>query len=594
MNGQTEGIIMDRKNISVGAILFGVMLLSGAGAVWGQAQQAGSIVAWGKNNYGQCNVPSPNTGFVAISAGGFHSLALQMDGSILGWGDNSAKECDVPVPNTGFTAIAAGHYHSLGLKADGSIVAWGNNTSKQCDVPSPNGGFVAIAEGKSHSLGLKSDGSVVAWGSNYYTQCDVPWPNGGFVAITAGGSHSLGLKADGSIVAWGYNFFRQCNVPSLNAGFVGIAAGESHSLGLKADGSIVAWGDNSSKKCNVPLPNTGFVAIAAGDGHSLGLKADGSLVAWGDNGYKQCNIPILNARYYAIAGGGYHSLALYRFDNDLDGDGIDNDVDNCPSNYNPEQADTDRDGVGDVCECWIHVDPASLTFEVSQIGKNPERQTLVMYNSGPEAVAWEIVEDCPWLSVSPRSGMLTGEPVPLEVSVDVSGMSYGDYEYPLTITAPGAFNSPMIIPVTVKVLRPEIGLESSTISMVGYQDEGRERSEIYTQSIRSVGKNNLNWTIEHDCPWLIVSPLAGITEPQKPSIVELTADLVGLNLGDYNCQVVVWDPEATNNPKTFQVNLHYTSTCYTGPDQEEWILLGRPRSWGRRGNAMAMPAIHMK
>ena len=29
----------------------------------------GSIVAWGYNDYGQCNVPSPNTGFVAIAAG---------------------------------------------------------------------------------------------------------------------------------------------------------------------------------------------------------------------------------------------------------------------------------------------------------------------------------------------------------------------------------------------------------------------------------------------------------------------------------------------------------------------------------------------
>lgn len=35
---------------------------------------------------------------------------------------------------------------------------------------------------------------------------------------------------------------------------------------------------------------------------------------------------------------------------DSDGDGIDDDVDNCPSSENPDQGDADADGVGDVCD----------------------------------------------------------------------------------------------------------------------------------------------------------------------------------------------------------------------------------------------------
>jgi formylglycine-generating enzyme required for sulfatase activity len=112
-------------------------------------------VAWGYNGYGQCTLPSPNTGFTAIAAGNSHSLGLKTDGSIVAWGRNDYGQCTVPSPNTGFTAIAAGGYHSLGLKQDGSIVAWGRNDYGQCTVPSPNTGFTAIAAGGYHSLGLK-------------------------------------------------------------------------------------------------------------------------------------------------------------------------------------------------------------------------------------------------------------------------------------------------------------------------------------------------------------------------------------------------------------------------------------------------------
>jgi len=62
---------------------------------------------------------------VAVSGGETFSLGLKDDGSIVAWGRNTFGQCNVPAPNTGFIAIAVGYAHSLGLKNDGSIVAWG-------------------------------------------------------------------------------------------------------------------------------------------------------------------------------------------------------------------------------------------------------------------------------------------------------------------------------------------------------------------------------------------------------------------------------------------------------------------------------------
>ncbi|MCB1048858.1 MAG: T9SS type A sorting domain-containing protein, partial [Calditrichaeota bacterium] len=114
----------------------------------------GSIVAWGWNELGQCDIPFPNSDFVALSVDQFHSLGLKADGSILAWGSNSSGQCNVPEPNTDFMAIAGGGFHSLGLKADGSIVAWGDNANGQCEIPEPNSGFVVVAASSYTSLGI--------------------------------------------------------------------------------------------------------------------------------------------------------------------------------------------------------------------------------------------------------------------------------------------------------------------------------------------------------------------------------------------------------------------------------------------------------
>ena len=294
------------KHLYKVSLLVAVFLLAAAGT--GLAQWNGVTVAWGYNEYDQCNVPEPNEGFAAVAGGANHSLGLKADGFIVAWGRNDDGQCNVPEPNEAFAAVAAGGNHSLGLKADSSIVAWGKNDWGQCNVPVPNEGFVAVAGGGEHSLGLKEDGSIVAWGYNEYGQCDVPEPNEGFAAVAGGANHSLGLKEDGSIVAWGNNTYGQCNVPEPNENFVAVAAGNFHNLGLKADGSIVAWGYNAWGQCFVPEPNENFVAVAGAYCHSLGLKEDGSILAWGDNTYDQCNVPEPNEGFVAFAAGYFHSL----------------------------------------------------------------------------------------------------------------------------------------------------------------------------------------------------------------------------------------------------------------------------------------------
>ena len=247
-------------------------------------------MAWGYNTYGQTNVPAPNTGFVAVAAGGNHSLGLKADGSIVAWGWNYYGQTNVPAPNTGFVAVAGGVGTVWVSRPTGP--SWrGDTTATVKPTSPPNTGFVAVAAGGDHSLGLKADGSIVAWGYNGYGQTNVPAANTGFVAVAAGGDHSLGLKADGSIVAWGYNGDGQTNVPAPTR--VSWPSPRAVATVWVSRPTGPSWrGDATTRvKPTSPRPIPIFVAVAAGGQHSLGLKTDGSIVAWGWNYYGQTNVP---------------------------------------------------------------------------------------------------------------------------------------------------------------------------------------------------------------------------------------------------------------------------------------------------------------
>ncbi len=289
------------------------------------AAPTGDIVGWGDDSVGQIDIPVDLTGVTAISAGGFHNLALRSDGTVAAWGANGYGQSDVPADLDHVIAIAAGYVHSLALRNDGTVVAWGygknGQGNGQSDVPPGLSDVVGIAAGFYHNLAVKSDGTVVTWGNGYDGQWDIPAGLTDVVAVAAGGFHSLALQADGTVAAWGgrigggHGDFGQGRVPPGLRDIVAISAGYYHSMALRSDGTVAAWGWGYYGETTVPDGLTDVVAIAAGYEHSLALKADGSVVGWGWNGpvwnyYGQASPPASATDVFAISAGFQHSIAL--------------------------------------------------------------------------------------------------------------------------------------------------------------------------------------------------------------------------------------------------------------------------------------------
>jgi hypothetical protein len=73
---------------------------------------------------------------VAVAAGGYHNLALKSNGTVVAWGSDDSGQCQVPESiQRRVVAVAAGDLHSLALLSTGTVVAWGNIDNDRCTVP---------------------------------------------------------------------------------------------------------------------------------------------------------------------------------------------------------------------------------------------------------------------------------------------------------------------------------------------------------------------------------------------------------------------------------------------------------------------------
>jgi len=162
------------------------------------------------------------------------SLALRSDGSVVAWGDNLQGQCNVPPrpPGLDFVEIAAGAKHGLGRLSDGTVLAWGSNVLGQCNVPplAPGVVYVELDAGEDFSLARRSDGSVATWGDDRSFQLQVP--------TLPGQTLTAGISASGDMASLLY--LRRCFEPEIYCTSKANSLGCVPAIGLSAAPSASA------------------------------------------------------------------------------------------------------------------------------------------------------------------------------------------------------------------------------------------------------------------------------------------------------------------------------------------------------------------
>lgn len=115
----------------------------------------------------------------------------------------------------------------------------------------------------------------------------------------------------------------------------------------------------------------------------------------------------------------------------------------------------------------IALSPTSFNYTAQVGGPNPGSQTLNVSNGGGGTLSWTASDDASWLSLSPTSGTNAGS---VTASVNTAGLAAGTYTAVITVSAPGAANTPATANVTLTLTQSYDGswagitAQDSTIS----------------------------------------------------------------------------------------------------------------------------------
>ncbi len=258
------------------------------------------------------------------------------------WSANG-RDCDdsdVAIGDCGWIAVSAGLYHSCGVRGSGAVACWGSD-----DIASmaPEGSYVDVDldSGSTGGCALATDGTIDCFvESSYYDYSgvftgpymDVCAAYGHFCALDLHGrlecngsvfygsppigdvfvdvdcDYNIGcaLAADGTATCWGRSHTNVTEIDVAASGWEAIAVSNSHACGLTTAGELECSGEDYGG--NLTVTGGPYTSLGAGEGHTYTIDTDDALDHWG---YAIAGVNLVpTGRFESVDGGRYHACAV--------------------------------------------------------------------------------------------------------------------------------------------------------------------------------------------------------------------------------------------------------------------------------------------
>jgi len=186
--------------------------------------------------------------------------------------------------------------------------------------------------------------------------------------------------------------------------------------------------------------------------------------------------------------------------------------------------------------------PSSLLFSALP-GSAPTAQVLNI-SAGGASTTWAATSNQSWLTVAASSTLTPGT---LTVTANPTGLAEGTYTATVTLYAPGATNSPLVIPVTFGVKTAVMSVTPATLNFFGAIGLNPNPQSV---SVTNIGTGVLNWSATDTQSWDVLSANTG-TAPASISVAPVAS---GLANGIYTDTITVSSPDVGNSPAQVSVS----------------------------------------
>jgi hypothetical protein len=199
-----------------------------------------------------------------------------------------------------------------------------------------------------------------------------------------------------------------------------------------------------------------------------------------------------------------------------------------PGNYT-ETITVSSNGGSETMEVKMTVQGPLLVLSNNSLnfGTSASSMTFTVKNGGIGTISYNTVYSASWLSVNPASGTATTETDVITVTVNRTGMSYGNHFETITVTSNGNNGTVDVMMTVADPNNPQLSAYPTTL------DFGEtETSKGLT--IANSGSGTLTWNLVSNNAFISVTPATGNTGTAAPSNVTVTVNRLGLTPGAYS------------------------------------------------------------